>query len=64
MTAVDHTAAGDVFTSALVTEYLRTGDTISSARFANAAGALTVTKFGAVNSVPTLEEINNLIQSN
>lgn len=64
VTAVDHTAAGDVFTSALVTEYLRTGDTISSARFANAAGALTVTKFGAVNSVPTLEEINNLIQSN
>lgn len=57
----DTTAAGDVFTAALTTEYLRTGDILSSAKFANAAGALTVTKLGAVNSVPTLEEVRKLI---
>ena len=58
---VDTTAAGDVFTAALTTEYLRTNDIISSAKFANAAGALAVTKLGAVNSVPTLEEVRKLI---
>lgn len=57
----DTTAAGDVFTAALTTEYLRSGDILSSAKFANAAGALTVTKLGAVNSVPTLEEVRKLI---
>ncbi|MBR6784183.1 MAG: bifunctional hydroxymethylpyrimidine kinase/phosphomethylpyrimidine kinase [Clostridia bacterium] len=58
---VDTTAAGDVFTAALTTEYLRTNDIISSAKFANAAGALAVTKLGAVNSIPTLEEVRKLI---
>ena len=58
---VDTTAAGDVFTAALTTEYLRTNDIISSAKFANAAGALAVTKLGAINSVPTLEEVRKLI---
>ncbi len=58
---VDTTAAGDVFTAALTTEYLRTGDILTAAKFANAAGALAVTKLGAVNSVPTLEEVRKLI---
>ncbi len=62
--AVDKTAAGDIFTAALTTEYLRTGDVLSSAKFANAAGALAVTKPGAVNSVPTLEEVRALISGN
>lgn len=61
--AIDRTAAGDVFTAALVTAYLRTGDSISSALFANAAGALTVTKAGAVTAVPTLDEVNDLIKA-
>ena len=60
---VDTTAAGDVFTSALTTEYLRTGDIISSAKFANAAGALAVTKLGAVNSVPTEAEVRALMNA-
>lgn len=62
--AVDPNAAGDIFTAALASEYLRTGDVLSSARFANAAGALAVTKLGAVNSVPTLEEVNALLSGN
>ncbi|HOK69730.1 MAG TPA: ribokinase, partial [Bacillota bacterium] len=47
---VDTTAAGDAFTAALTLEYLRTGDIITAARFANAVGALTVTKVGAITS--------------
>lgn len=57
---IDTTAAGDVFTAALATEYLRTGDILTSARFANAAGALAVSKRGAIASVPTLEEVRSL----
>lgn len=57
---VDTTAAGDIFTAALTTEYLRTNDILASARFANAAGALAVSKAGAISSVPTLEEVRKL----
>lgn len=58
---VDTTAAGDVFTAALTAEYLRTNDIIKAARFANAAGALAVSKAGAIMSVPTLEEVRALM---
>ena len=61
VSVVDRTGAGEVFTAALATEYLRTGDAIALAKFANAAGALSVTKPGAVNSVPTLEEVKALL---
>lgn len=57
---VDTTAAGDVFTAALTTEYLRTGEILTSAKFANAAGALAVSKKGAITAVPTLEEVRSL----
>ncbi|MBE6691833.1 MAG: ribokinase [Ruminococcaceae bacterium] len=57
---VDTTAAGDVFTAALTTEFLRTGDIIDSAKFANAAGGLAVSKKGAITSIPTLEEVRNI----
>lgn len=59
---VDTTAAGDVFTAALVSEYLRTGEILPSARFANAAGALAVSKKGAIASIPTWDEVKNLCQ--
>ncbi|MBQ3230852.1 MAG: ribokinase [Clostridia bacterium] len=58
---VDTTAAGDIFTAALTTEYLKNGDILAAARFANAAGALATTKTGAISSVPTIEEINKLL---
>ncbi len=60
---VDKTAAGDVFTAALAVEYLRTGDILQSAKFANAAGALAVSKLGAALSVPTLEDVEALLNS-
>lgn len=58
---VDTTAAGDVFTAALTTEYLKTGDILAAAKFANAAGALATTKVGAIAAVPTLEEVKKLL---
>lgn len=58
---VDTTAAGDIFTAALAAEYLRSGDIIASARFANAAGALAVSKRGSMNSVPALAQVNELL---
>ncbi len=59
----DKTAAGDVFTAALTVEYLRTNDILKAAKFANAAGALAVSRHGAIASVPTLEEVNALLNA-
>ncbi len=62
VTAVDTTAAGDAFTAALTLEYARNGgDIYSACRFGNAAGALTVTKRGALNSLPAEEEVRTFM---
>ena len=58
---VDTTAAGDAFTAALTLEYLKSGDLRRSARYANAVGALTVSKLGASASLPTSEEVSSFI---
>lgn len=56
--AVDTTAAGDAFTAAMTLEYIRNGgDVYSACRFGNAVGALTVTKTGALTSLPTSDEV-------
>lgn len=60
--AVDTTAAGDAFTAALATEFLRTGDITASARYANAVGALTVTTAGAINALPTRETVRRFLE--
>lgn len=60
---VDTTAAGDAFTAALTLEYLRTGDVKEAIRFANAAGAITVTRVGASTSIPTDEEVRELLRN-
>ena len=59
--AVDTTAAGDAFTAALAVEYLRTKDLIAACKYANIIGALAVTKFGAMSSLPTIKEVENFI---
>jgi len=56
--AVDATAAGDVFTAAVAVQYLQHGDIAKAIRYANVAGALTVTKAGAQGSVPTAGEVD------
>lgn len=62
--AVDTTAAGDVFNGALAVA-LSEGRTLSgAARFACAASAISVTRMGAQNSVPSRDELDNFININ
>ena len=58
--AVDTTAAGDTFTAALTLEYLRDGDIIRAAKFANAAASIVVSRPGASSSIPYRAEIPNV----
>jgi sugar/nucleoside kinase (ribokinase family) len=59
--AVDTTGAGDVFRGAFIYALLR-GDTPDAIlRFANAAAAVSCTREGAIDSVPTLAEIEQLL---
>ena len=52
VTAIDTTAAGDAFNGALATALTRGETLLHAARFACAAGALSVTRPGAVSSLP------------
>ena len=61
VSAIDTTAAGDVFNGAFATA-LAEGRTVpDAARFANAAGALSVTRPGAQNSVPSRQEVERFL---
>lgn len=56
---VDTTAAGDSFSGALAVAITNGRDIDGAIDFANIVGTLTVTKKGAQNSLPTLEEVIN-----
>ncbi|MBN1344151.1 MAG: ribokinase [Phycisphaerae bacterium] len=58
---VDSTAAGDAFTAALAVARARHRPLVEATRFANAAGALACTKFGAQPSMPTAKEVSALL---
>jgi ribokinase len=61
---VDSTAAGDTFCGAFAVSIDRSNeDLISTVRFANAAGALSVTKQGAQTSIPDLQTIKRFLTS-
>ena len=55
--AVDATAAGDCFNGALATALAEGRSLLDGVRFAMAAAALSVTRRGAIPSLPTREEI-------
>ena len=55
--AVDATAAGDTFCGALCVGLSEGLDLTNAARFATKASAITVTRQGAQNSIPTRDEI-------
>jgi ribokinase len=63
VSAVDTTAAGDSFNGALAAEMSR-GESLKKAiRVANAAAALSVTKPGAIASLPTLDDVRGFASS-
>jgi ribokinase len=61
--AVDTTGAGDCFNGALAVALARGLKMIDAARYANAAAALAVTRFGAQTSMPTDEEVQEFLRT-
>jgi len=68
---VDTTGAGDGFMAGLLKGILKVPDALrnqneleSICRYANAAGALTTTRRGAIPGLPTQDQINELLKSN
>jgi len=62
--AVDTTGAGDVFRGGLIYALVN-GEPIEQAlRVANAAAAVSCTRLGALNGVPTLDEVRELMAAN
>ena len=58
---VDTTGAGDAFTAALTLGLARGDDLVAATRFACAAGAVTVTRVGALDAMPDAREIATLM---
>lgn len=57
VTAVDTTAAGDSYLGALVTALADDKDIIEAMNFASKCSSITVTRKGAIQSLPTLDDI-------
>lgn len=58
---VDTTGAGDIFRGAFIYALLRGDGPAAILRFANAAAAISCTRAGAMDSVPTLAEVEALL---
>ena len=63
VTVLDTTGAGDVFRGAFIAALLRGDAPGDILRFANAAAAISCTRQGAINGVPSLEEAQILARS-
>jgi len=59
----DTTAAGDAFAAAVAVRWAEGVELAEAARFACAAGALTSTKLGAQEAMPTRQEVESLVES-
>lgn len=62
MDAIDTTGAGDTFNGALTTAIAEEKTINEAVQFANAAAALSVTKFGAQGGMPTKQEVEVLLK--
>jgi len=60
---VDTTGAGDAFNGGLATALAEGLDVVQAVRFANATGALSVTKLGTAPAMPRRDEIENLLHN-
>ncbi|MEZ4657540.1 MAG: carbohydrate kinase family protein [Caldilineaceae bacterium] len=63
VSAVDATGAGDAFAGGFLTAQVRGWDLETSARFACALAALSVTDFGAATAIHSREQVLNFMQS-
>jgi ribokinase len=63
VSAVDTTAAGDIFNGALAVAISEQQNIIEAVQFANHAAAISVTKLGAQASAPYRNEVNTLMNS-
>jgi sugar/nucleoside kinase (ribokinase family) len=63
VSVVDATGAGDVFRAGVIYGLLQKWSVPDLLRFANAAAALSCTRLGAIPSVPTLAEVQELLDS-
>jgi len=61
--AVDSTAAGDSFTAAMTLKMMQYGDIKRAIKYANAVGAICVSRKGAQPSLPTAEEVTEFLGS-
>ena len=61
--AMDTTGAGDVFRGGFIAALLRGDPPGGILRFANAAAAISCTRLGAINGVPSLEETEETLRS-
>jgi len=61
--AIDPTAAGDAFTTAFAIKFVQTRDMETAIKYANIAGALTTTRMGALPSLPTSKDIDNILST-
>lgn len=61
VTPVDTTAAGDTFVGSVCLCLDRGRDIVSACRFASVAASVTITRAGAAVSVPTAEEVSEII---
>lgn len=53
----DTTAAGDCFTAAMALEFVKSGDILKACNTGNKAGSIAVSRVGAAESMPSIEEI-------
>jgi ribokinase len=60
---IDTTAAGDTFNGALAVALANGENLPAAAAFANAAAALSVTKLGAISSIPSRSEVDRFLAS-
>jgi len=60
---VDTVAAGDAFSGALATRIAHGVSLEEAVQYANAVGALAVTRPGAIPSLPTAEEVADFLAS-
>ena len=61
VTAVDTTAAGDTFTGYFVSQLSKGADVARAVTYATAASAISVSRMGAAPSIPTMDEVEQLL---